>query len=754
MSQPLPRPSSHDTLALEAGPTSANADAAVAAAAEVLARLARRWNRRRQHAAALAGLGVGLTLAVAAYRLAPPASWLPVAAGLLLPVVAALLLARPGRATSSALGEHLDRRLPPLAESSGLLLVEPEASLPGRPSPPATLSPLQRLQRRRTALALLAMDERALVRLLPWRPLHRGLAVLLAGGASAALLLALPAPRSPAARARAAGAARSPAHATPTPWLRALTVTIEPPAYTGRPSRVARTLDVAVEEGARVRWRVEVAPAVRTVALLLDESLPVPLRAAGPRVFTAVETVRAPRLVRLVLLGARDVLWRSPPARLELLADRAPTLELLAPKATPVERPAARPGALAVTIALADDYGVAGAEVVSTLASGSGEQVAFAERRLPLAVRPTPARQVVYATIDLATYGLAAESELYLRVEVRDRRLPAPNVARSPTIVVRPAGTRQESAALGAGIPVLVAPELFRSQRQILIDTEQLIAAQPRLSAAEALRRSRAIGFDQRALRMRYGTLLGQELEEGRPTGPEDELGGREAGPPGVPGGLVHEHDSAESATFFADPVRRRLRAMLAAMWDAEGTLATGVPRTALPHERTALRLLKEVQQADRVYVPKTAGEGAPLDPSRRLGGELRGVHDLAPRAPERAASPVVAAALALLAALDGGATPLTTTARDGVLAPAALAILRPALAARARAGSAAALAALPALDDVATATAAQRQALTRGLWELVPPPQAPTRSTAPAGSLWKRYRERLGAAAPPGGGG
>jgi hypothetical protein len=82
------------------------------------------------------------------------------------------------------------------------------------------------------------------------------------------------------------------------------------------------------------------------------------------------------------------------------------------------------------------------------------------------------------------------------------------------------------------------------------------------------------------------------------------------------------------------------------------------------------------------------------------------------------------------------------------MLPASTLATLAPALADRARAGSAAALAALPSLDLVAAGrplAAASRTTLERALWELVPPPRAPVRRDAPAGSLWERYRASLG---------
>ncbi len=684
MSEPLRNPSD-DAVSLAAlrshggSGRGGAADDTVSSASARLARLAERWRRRRLAAAAFLGLAVGLPLAAVPWRFAPDGVAATIAvAAVLASVGVALFVATRRPRDPLAIAAHLDRRVAALGDSAALLLAE------------ARLPPLQRLQQRRAAVALLAHDERELARLLPWRPLRRALALLLGGVALAVLLLIvpLPAPRARVVAARSAATA-PPAIPPPTSLLRSLAVSVQPPPYTGHRARRASTLGTTAEEGATVRWRVEADRSVGGAALLFDESERLPLRRQRDGSFAATVRARSPRLLRLLLHDSRGAeLWRSPPARLDVTADRPPTLELLQPATTILERPADRPGSIALAAALADDYGIAGAELVVTVATGRDEQVSFAEQRRPLAVRrgalSTGGRQVVRHAVDLAALGFGAESEVYLRLEARDgRRLdparpPEPNLVRSPSVVVRPQVERQESVPLGEGLPLLAAPELFRSQRQIVLDTQKLIAEAPRLAAAEVMRRSRAIGFDQRALRLRYGTLLGQEFEEGRPVGGDgDEHGAAgdehaEATGPAlggvadaVPGGLSHQHDSEESATFFPDPVRRKLKAMLGAMWDAERELQTGAPRAALPHELRALDLLKQVQQADRVYVRKAGGETAPLDPARRLTGELEDVRDLDERRPPAPPRPVVEAALATIAVLErGGGAPAAATVR------------------------------------------------------------------------------------------
>ncbi|MCU7371185.1 hypothetical protein PEC18_09965 [Paucibacter sp. O1-1] len=83
---------------------------------------------------------------------------------------------------------------------------------------------------------------------------------------------------------------------------------------------------------------------------------------------------------------------------------------------------------------------------------------------------------------------------------------------------------------------VNIMPEYFRSQRQIIIDTEKLIAKRKKLPTKEFASISNEIGFDQKVLRLRYGQYLGEEFETS--------IGG---------GGLPAEADHAPSGAGVVD---------------------------------------------------------------------------------------------------------------------------------------------------------------------------------------------------------
>jgi hypothetical protein len=510
-----------------------------------------------------------------------------------------------------------------------------------------------------------------------------------------------------------------------------------------------------------------------------------PNSGGSAQAYTAALDVHTSQIYTLEAERAGQVVYRSGYGRLEVVRDAAPAVRVLQPEAT-VELDAAELGLLEVRALAQDDHGLAAAELVATLTSGSGEGVQFREHRVPLPLPEPGAPTAQTGTqLDLVALGLTPGDELYFHVEARDNRQPQPNLSRSETCFVRVRRTEQPIEASTEGIAVYRLPEYFRSQRQIIIDTEKLIADRPALSEAEFQRRSESLGQDQRLLRLRYGVLLGEEFESGaplqdvagavppgaaghggEPAGHHDEdHGGHGPGAPpeppealgsvtaeGIPEGLMHRHDTAESATFFADPVRTTLKAALAQMWDAEGRLRTFQPREALPHEYAALNLLKSLQEQSRIYVQRVGFDPPPLKPDeKRLSGDLSAIRDRVDET-QRSGSPAlpeVRAALRVLAGLRTGAAvpaqglePLEAAGRE--------------LARRAVDDP---VQYLEAMEDLRTLELQLRErgsvcteclpSVERALWGLLPPAQPGPGSTAPADSaLYGVYRQRLTQAA------
>jgi hypothetical protein len=241
----------------------------------------------------------------------------------------------------------------------------------------------------------------------------------------------------------------------------------------------------------------------------------------------------------------------------------------------------------------------------------------------------------------------------------------------SPTYTLRlPAPPQDEEQDVSA-LPVMVKPESLRSQRQIIIDTEQLIADMrvKKMDAATVRERSETIAADQGALRRRYGQFLGEESTLFGKEDHDEDHGGGNGKAQDVLHEFGHAHDQAENATLFDEATKKVLRRALSAMWDAENALRAITPKTALAPEHKALDAIKELQQSERIYLHKTAFAPPPIKEDKRMTGDMAGA--ASNRREQSTAPDAVPAELRALVQALAGDGPLpslwTRTAHDWV---------------------------------------------------------------------------------------
>jgi hypothetical protein len=263
------------------------------------------------------------------------------------------------------------------------------------------------------------------------------------------------------------------------------------------------------------------------------------------------------------------------------------------------------------------------------------------------ATRSTARVASAIATRSISALSLAKGDEVVVRLVVTDNRVPKPNVTRSPSLILRwPADASKDSSGLD-GIAQKTMPAYFRSQRQIIIDTEALLTDKPALDDAKFLARSDAIGVDQKILRLRYGQFLGEESEghaeaaiDAGHANADSQVGAlaaahesaekpaKEGAKFGDAGNIEaeygHVHDIAEASTLLDAATRTTLKSALDEMWQAELNLRQGKPDAALPFEHRALDLIKQVQQSTRIYLARRsriAGARREASPQRRSQG-------------------------------------------------------------------------------------------------------------------------------------
>ena len=587
----------------------------------VLDRLKHAARRRRAWIVAMLSLPLVLAAGAMAWRVAG-AGGLAVAIVIGATVTAALILRALRPLDDAWAARQLDAHRPDLEDSTALLLTDP-----------ASLTRLQQLQRARVARRL---DDSAPPDLRPSWP-GRALALgwtLSAAFAAAALLatrqpIAIAPAESPPATAGETAAGE--------PRLVERRLDIEPLAYTGLPARREDALDAKLPTGATVRWRLRFEPEPASVELVFhDGSRTMLVHDAGS--WTAQRTMERSALYRVALGGSGSEAGR-PLHRLEVTPDRPPAIRVVTPsQSVTLHEPGQR--RWLVEFEVGDDYGLGRARLHVTFAQGGGDNVTVTERSLPMrGVGDLRLRRYTHR-LDLASLGLAAGDDVIVHLGVDDNRRPVPNSARSSSLILRwPPSSGTETAGM-EGIVKQTMPAYFRSQRQVIIDTEALVAERRRLDPGRFVNRSDAIGVDQRLLRLRYGQFLGEEAEDTEHASdtaqdehghegenhPRDEQATEAGTRETVTGRFGHIHDIPEAATLLDRETRELLRSALREMWQAELHLRQGQPERALPYEYRALDRIKQVQQASRIYLARVGLELPPIDMTRRLTGEATGV--------------------------------------------------------------------------------------------------------------------------------
>ena len=628
----------------------------------------------------------------------------------------------------------LDARRADMEDSADLLV--PQAARTG----------LQQLQRQRLQQRLAAQPPE-LRTAWPWPAL--GVSLLVAGSVFAAAMLwpmrqALSSFVPPALARVAAGPIRMTAQA----------VTVIPPSYTNLSTRTGQPLSLKAPQGAQLRWHLKFSSPPAQATLVFTDGRRITLTRDGDD-WNAALRLDASALYHLEIDGR---IQADKPYRLDAIQDRPPQVKATEPAQT-ANQAAPRQRNWALRFEASDDYGVAaGATLRLTTAKGSGENVAFQQREVRLSGSGSASARHFAYRVDLAALGLEPGDEVVARLSVRDNRSPQPQEAHSASLILRLPSTQDvQGSDLEAAIKK-VMPAYFRSQRQIILDAEALLKQRRALDADTYLKRSDAIGVDQRILRLRYGQFLGEEAEGGAKPPPTNDQPAADA-PAATDDGHDHEdgdasdtqtpvfgnasdvlsayghtHDHAEAATLLDPQTRAILKQALDQMWQSEGELRQGHPDKALPYAYKALGFIKQVQQAERIYLARVGPDLPSIDETRRMTGKRDGLASRTTtlQAASRDDADVVALWRAL-ADVPGNAAPIDTTALQRWLrahparAPDPLALQE-------------------AIDTLQRkpSCGACRAELRALLWPLLAPPPAAVPRRAAADAQGRRYLDAL----------
>ncbi len=507
------------------------------------------------------------------------------------------------------LAEHLNRHFAQLEESSRLLL---ESS--------TNTSVLQRLQRQKIEQAFAALySQGLLVKSLPSMRYKAPALLVLVG----VIIHFIPLEND------------AEEHFNP-PSLQAITITVTPPAYTGLPQSKFSEGDIEIIEGSQVQWQLLMSEPNGQYSLLFGEnSLLELVYQEQSNQYVATKTITKTGLYRITdLPGVYSV---------SVIKDKKPKVRIVEPNRSLVELPKSSEAKFTAKALVSDDFGLTKVEILASVAKGSGESVKFRDEVFEFDNHSITKQGELYSKAwDLNALGMEPGDEVYFTVVAHDNKAVEAQEGRSGTVIVRWLDD-EEQGITAEGILINYVTEYFRSQRQIIIETEQLLVDKDSLTAEQFSQTSTSLGYSQSDLKQRYGQYLGDEFGESTSeqfdggdaieVEHEEEHEHEDPQAHGVSEGegnakaviaqFAHAHEDIHVGEVSSQNPKAMMKKAVSIMWQAEAHLLQSEPELALPFEKQAYKYLKLAKQAERIYVKRLGFEPPPVSEDKRLTGEL-----------------------------------------------------------------------------------------------------------------------------------
>ncbi len=449
-------------------------------------------------------------------------------------------------------------------------------------------------------------------------------------------------------------------------FIKSLTLTVTPPPYTGLAAFNPKTFAVNLPEGSNVKWVATFSDQPSDSKIIFSGRDSVRMKKRSDLSFEINQTLTTSGFYQIQWTDQAKI-YRSDYYKIDVIKDQAPKIVVNNLQQF-TELSHTDKLIIDVKSTLSDDYGLRDAQIIATVSKGSGEGIKFREEKIRFSnPQRFSGKQITAETsLHLKKLGLEPGDELYFYVEATDNKIPAANRNRTETFFIALKDTASYALVSDEGLGVDLMPEYFRSQRQIIIDSEKLLKQKKQITKQQFNSTSNELGYDQKVLRLRYGQFLGEEADSGIPHGAEpekeraEEEEGEEKDPTKAFGhqhdtknehnlvadkkvdshkheegntdedgeedplkAFTHEHDNTEEATFFIQSIKSKLKAALSVMWDAELYLRLNEPDKSLPYQYKALNLLKEISNDSRIYVHRMGFDPPPLKEEKRLTADL-----------------------------------------------------------------------------------------------------------------------------------
>ena len=437
-------------------------------------------------------------------------------------------------------------------------------------------------------------------------------------------------------------------------------LTIAFPKYTNVSSRTTTSMNVNAVEGSRLYWELAFDKDIKGVSIKQMSDVYALEEKDGK--YRGSMTVKSSGFYYFEFQDTQGTDYSSDLYAIEMIKDESPNIEINdIDQLTSFRFDEAKK--LSFNSTIIDDFGVADAFIIATVSKGSGESVKFREEQIGFdgQVKKGAKTQKLSKTIDLDQLNMEPGDELYFYIQASDLKQPQHNRSRSETYFAVIKDTTTNTFGVEGTLGVDRMPDYFRSQRQLIIDTEKLIKEKPTLTEKEFRFRSNELGYDQKALRLKYGEFMGIEHETAGGIVNQESLESLEQeqqidedGDPleeythdhdgdnehnlvdehdhGAESdeaeddpleAYTHNHEDPEMATLFEESLRSKLLRAMNEMWDAELYLRLYKPEQSLPYQYKALKLIQEIKNSARIYVHRIGFDPPPIKEETRLTGDL-----------------------------------------------------------------------------------------------------------------------------------
>jgi hypothetical protein len=430
--------------------------------------------------------------------------------------------------------------------------------------------------------------------------------------------------------------------------LQKFNLKIIPPAYTGLKSYYSKNEQISVIENSSIKWEVEFNKQPADYWLEFSDG-----KKINPnKSFKA----KSSDFFFINFVDQKGAKFQSDLFKIEVTKDQPPKIDIGGiDQFTKISYKDVFNPKLQINIT--DDFGLTDAYFTATITKGSGESIKFREQKIAFSDNIRGRSFSMRYELDVKSFQLEPGNELYFYLEAFDNKSPANQSSRTESFFYIIEDTANVEFSLQGNLGVDLMPEYFRSQLQIIIDSKKLLEERASISKYEFNKRSNELGFDQKQLRLKYGQFVGEEEDSGleinneepdKPTVNSNSVllrfghnhdheneegqnldkgtyqnehdqdhdhdhdhdhGVAEEGEEDPLEPFIHSHEDEETATFYDQSLKSKLKAALDEMWDAELHLRLFDPEESLPYQYKALKLIKEIRNHARVYVRRIGFE-------------------------------------------------------------------------------------------------------------------------------------------------